>query len=195
MIEGPRGSGKTTLTQEFFKLNQNPKTKHYKFSLSDYVKKFEIGSKEEEKSLHYFSISNILTILEISGTFLKDLNVVFDRSIFSAYVWSIYQDRLPKKRLMSEFDKILSSEIYRDCKLIYVTKSDPDFKISRDKADVFSQFEDYGAEKRVYDEVLGHFKSLTYNPNSGNEYYEFQNDFNQESIISFNKLLTGILDK
>jgi hypothetical protein len=91
--EGPRHSGKTHLIDEFFKQNSNPNVIYYKFKFAKYIDDFGMRDQESGAGVHYFSIGNILTILELNKTLLKDKIVVFDRCIYSAYVWSIYRNR------------------------------------------------------------------------------------------------------
>ncbi len=195
LIEGPRGAGKSHLVDNFFEQNNNKDILYYKFAFSDYIKKLKIEDQEDGPGVHYFSISNILTILGISSTFLKDKHVVFDRSIFSAYVWSIYRKRMKKARLISEFDKILSDFKYNNCKVIYVTRDISIPSVTRDKKDVFCPFEDYEKEKSIYNMIFSRFINEVNDTSRRNEYFEFINYFNHDSENKFNRLLKSITDK
>ena len=195
LIEGPRGAGKSHLVDNFFKRNNNPDIIYYKFAFSDYIKKLQIEDHESGPGVHYFSISNILTILGISSTFFKDKCVIFDRSIFSAYVWSIYRKRMGTDRLINEFDKILKDVEYNNCKLIYLTRDSSISTVSRKKEDVFSTYENYSEEKLIFDMVLSKFKNHTSDKNRNNEFFEFVNKFDQDSEEEFDRLLKNITDK
>lgn len=195
LIEGPRGAGKSHLINNFFKQNTDPNILYYKFAFSDYIKKLGIEDQEDGPGVHYFSISNILTILDISSTFLKDKHVIFDRSIFSAYVWSIYRKRMKKTRLILEFNKILSDYKYNNCKVIYLIKDMSIPNMVRDKDDIFSSFENYEKEKSIYDMIFSRFMINVSDINRGNEYFEFINCFNSDSENKFNHLLKSITDK
>lgn len=195
LIEGPRGAGKSHLVDQFMLQNQNPDVLYYKFAFSDWIKKLKIEDQEKGPGVHYFSVSNIITILSIAGTLLDGKTVVFDRSIFSAYVWSIFRDRMDDNRLINEFAKILKDEVYSNCKLIHVTKSDPEMVIERDKSDIFNVYEDYQSEAQLYDNIIYLFETEIMDSNKSNEMFEFKNDFDLESESRFNTLLNNLIDK
>jgi deoxyadenosine/deoxycytidine kinase len=195
LIEGPRGAGKSHLVDQFMLRNQNPDVLYYKFEFSDWIKKLRIEDQENGPGVHYFSISNIITILGITETLLKGKTIVFDRSIFSAYVWSVFRDRMEGNRLINEFAKILKDELYSNCKLIHVTKSDPDVVIERDKDDIFNIYEDYKTEAQLYDNLICLFETEILDSRKGNEMFEFKNDFDPESESRFNTLLNNLIDK
>lgn len=195
LIEGPRGAGKSHLVDQFMLQNQNPDVLYYKFAFSDWIKKLKIEDQEKGPGVHYFSISNIITILGIAGTLLEGKTVVFDRSIFSAYVWSIFRDRMDGNRLINEFSRILKDEVYSNCKLIHVTKSNPDIVIERDKNDIFNIYEDYRSEAQLYDNILYLFETEVTDSSKGNEMFEFKNEFDLESESRFNTLLNNLIDK
>jgi thymidylate kinase len=195
LIEGPRGAGKSHLVDQFMLKNENPDVLYYKFAFSDWIKKIRIEDQEKGPGVHYFSISNIITILGISDTLLKGKTIVFDRSIFSAYVWSIMRDRMDGDRLIREFSSILKDEIYSNCKLIYVTKSNPDTKIEREKDDIFNKYEDYHTENQFYNNIIYLFDREISNSSKNNEILEFKNDFDEASESRFNTLLNNLIDK
>lgn len=191
-IEGPRHSGKTHLLEEFFKQNQDPNVIYYKFKFAKYIDAFGMRDQESGPGVHYFSISNILTILELNQTLFKDKVIVFDRAIFSAYVWSIYRDRMDRERLMEEFSKILSSELYQNCCLLYVTRG---VEISPDKRekDYFGNFEDYSAEKNLFDLVINTNLNQVVNLEKKNLYSFFENGFDEASVTGFREMMLDLV--
>ncbi len=195
MIEGPRGVGKSTLVDNYFKQNTRDDVIYYKFAFSDYIKNLGFEDQEKGPGVHYFSISNIITILEISNTILKDKHVIFDRSIFSAYVWSIFRDRMPKNRLMVEFYNILRSPIYRDCKLVSVENAKGKIPSLRDKSDIFNKYESFEEESKIYSEVFSAYNEEINNQFKGNAGYKFINNKDDNSIQQFNNLINDIVDK
>lgn len=195
MIEGARGAGKSTLVDRYFKNNVNPNIIYYKFALSDYVKLLKMEDQETGPGIHYFSISNIITILDIANTILKDKVVVFDRSIFSAYVWSIYRNRMDKVDLLLEFNTYLSSPMYSNVKLIKVNKSNVNKVIEREKNDIFDKFENYKAEDEIYDEILSLSQYNIQSSHRGNIALKFSNNMDEDSHDRFANLLNGIIDK
>ena len=195
MIEGPRGVGKSTLVYNYFNKNKKENVVYYKFLFSDYIKDLEFEDQEQGPGVHYFSISNIITILDISNTLLKDKHVIFDRSIFSAYVWSIFRNRMPKDRLINEFSNLLNSEIYRDCNVISIKNQDCHIPAERNKSDIFNKYESFNEESKIYSEVFDIFNKEVNNNNKGNFGYTFINNKDKDSFNRFNNLLDEIVDK
>jgi thymidylate kinase len=192
-VEGPRTAGKTTLIENFFKHNTNPDIIYYKFYFAKYLEEFDIKKWDSGAGVHYFSIANILTILELNETVLKDKILVFDRSIFSAYTWSILRKRMEVEDLLSEFEKILKSTLYHDCTLLFLTKfGDRSSKSNKRVKDYFDQFEDYELELKIFNQIIDGFKKYIVNPKKNNKYQEFVNTFDEESMVNFNELLSNL---
>jgi len=189
-IEGPRHTGKSYLIDEFFKQNRNPNVIYYKFKFAKYIDDLGMRDQESGPGVHYFSIANVLTILELNQTLLKDKLLIFDRSIFSAYVWSIYRNRMDRDRLLTEFEQILKGELYTNCLLVYLTRKDMPTPEKREK-DYFGNFENYAAERNLFEEVLTRFKDYSYNPEKSNRYVEFVNHFDSTAVADFNQLLNS----
>lgn len=192
-IEGPRNSGKTHLINHFFKQNLNKDIIHYKFNFINYISLFNLIEKNEEKGpeVHYLSVANVLTILELNKTVFKEKTIIFDRSIYSAYVWSIYRNRLDKNLLLNEFKKILESDLYQDCKLVYLTKSKEVISKNRNK-DYFGQFEDYEKEKQIFDEIINISENYSNDILKNNYKIDFINNFDQISKDRFCKMISDI---
>jgi thymidylate kinase len=186
LIEGPRGAGKSYLVDHFFKENEDPSFVYYKFEFSNWLKRLEIANMDPCSEVHYFSISNIITILDVSSNILKEKTVVMDRSILSAYVWSIYRNRVDRETLIKELDSIMSHPTYGDCKIIYVNRDSSIQGINRGKKDIFDEFEDYDKELEVYDDLISNMK-IEVNP--------FNNTFDSESQKRFNHLLMSLSNK
>lgn len=191
-IEGPRHTGKTHLIDSFFKKNKNPNIIYYKFAFAKYIEDLEMKDQETGPGVHYFSIANVMTILELNKTILKDKILVFDRSIFSAYVWSIYRKRMDENRLLNEFEKILISELYQNCALVYLTRKKEVFLDKRDKNDYFGNFENYEAESEIFKQVLSRTKKYYINLARGNQYSEFINEFDESSVDRFYELINSL---
>lgn len=193
-IEGCRNTGKTTLLTKFFEQNQNPNVVYYKFYFAKYIEDFGITKHDTGPGVHYFSIANVLTILELNQHLLKDKILIFDRSIFSAYAWSILRKRLDESSLLEEFKKILNSELYKDCTLLFLDK-EGDIEHKERRKDYFDQFENYSKEKLIFEKLLGQFKDNIEDSNKNNHYVTFKNRFDNESIDDFIKLLSQLIEK
>lgn len=193
LIEGPRGAGKSHLVDEFFRQNNNKRFMYYKFEFSNWIKRLKIENLEPKPEIHYFSISNILTIFDlVSGPF-KDRTIVMDRSILSAYVWSIYRDRVDNFKLLRELDIIMRHDVFKESRIVFVTKSGEVNVDKRSDKDIFDKFEDYEQELNIYKNVID-MAGIESEDQGGNLIY-FKNQFNEGSQLEFNNLLNNLVDK
>jgi thymidylate kinase len=193
MIEGHRHSGKTYLIEKFFEQNTNPNVHYYKFQFAKYIDELGMRDQETGPGVHYFSIANVLTILELNNTLLKDKILVFDRCIFSAYVWSIYRERMGQFRLVEEFRKILTSDLFNDVKLLYVER-DEDIKISKREKDYFGNFENADHEKELFERIFSEFNPQITDSARMNEFSQMINEFNDSSSAQFNQMLNDLIN-
>lgn len=189
LIEGHRHSGKTYLMEKFFEQNSNPKVHYYKFMFAKYIDELEMRDQETGPGVHYFSIANVMTILELNQTLLKDEIIVFDRSIFSAYVWSIYRERMDKDRLVEEFGKILKSDLWQNCRVIYVKRPAEISTKTREK-DYFGNFENADAEKNLFEQLFSNFIEQISDKKRNNKLLRFTNNFDSLSEERFVTMLT-----
>ena len=193
VIEGHRHSGKTFLIEKFFEQNTNPKVHYYKFQFAKYIDQLEMRDQDAGPGVHYFSIANVLTILELNQTILKDQILVFDRCIFSAYVWSIYRERMDQFRLLGEFQKILNSDLYQNSKVVYVDRADK-IEIKKREKDYFSNFENADAEKELFERIFSEFRDEINDSSRNNDFVRLTNHFNNESIDEFNQMLNNLIN-
>jgi len=193
MIEGARHSGKTYVIEKFFEKNTNPKVHYYKFQFAKHIDDLGMRDQETGPGVHYFSIANVLTILELNETLLKDHILVFDRCIFSAYVWSIYRERMGTFRLLEEFRKILNSKLYQNVKLLYVERDESIEIIKREK-DYFGNFENSDREKELFERIFSEFKSQITDSTKMNEFSRMINEFDEESSTEFNQMLNDLIN-
>ena len=199
LCEGPRGAGKSHLVNGFFRhseaVNNNPFL-YYKFNFTQYLKELELFERfGDGAEVHYFSISNIFTIFELAQDQWKNRIVVMDRSIFSAYVWSIYRNRMNRSDLMAELYKFISGPVYRDARIVYVKKASGASSPNRGSKDEFDKWENYDLEKQIYDEVFNDIGDLLLDSTKGNSITIFENEFDLESESRFNTLLNSMIDK
>jgi thymidylate kinase len=194
-IEGCRNTGKTTLLTKFFEQNTNPDVVYYKFYFAKYIEEFGITKYDNGPGVHYFSIANVLTILELNQSLLKDKIVIFDRSIFSAYTWSILRKRMEENILLNEFKKILDSDLYRDCTVLFLDKDEEVKQEQKRTKDYFDQFENYSQEKIIFETLFSLFENKIENTGKNNHFINFTNNFDSESISNFIKLLSQLIKK
>ena len=63
-IEGPRHSGKTYLINNFLSVCNDPRIEYYKFYFANHIKMLDLVKLDDSAALHYFSLGNIMTIME-----------------------------------------------------------------------------------------------------------------------------------
>jgi len=194
-IEGCRNTGKTTLLNEFFKQNTNPNVVYYKFYFAKYIEEFGIVKHDSGPGAHYFSIANVLTILELNQTLLKDKVLIFDRSIFSEYTWSIIRKRMDEQTLLSEFRKILDSNLYKDCTLLFLDKDENVNTLEKRTKDYFDQFENYNKEKIIFETLFELFNDKIQNTSKNTNFTKFINNFDEDSINDFINKLSNLINK
>jgi len=194
LVEGARHSGKTFLIEKFFERNKDPKVSYYKFQFAKYVDWLGLRDQETGPGVHYFSVANVMTILELNQTLLKDEVIVFDRCIFSAYVWSIYRERMEKGRLINEFKEILKSDLWQNCKILYVDRP-VEIETSVREKDYFGNFENPVAEKELFEELFSRFTKLINQEEKSNLLVRFKNNFDQLSEDRFGELMTLLANK
>jgi thymidylate kinase len=193
IIEGHRHSGKTFLIEKFLEQNTNPKVHYYKFQFAKYIDDLNMRDQETGAGVHYFSIANVLTILELNQTLLKDHILIFDRCIFSAYVWSIYRERMGPFRLVEEFRKILTSDLYRDSKVLYVERNE-EIEITKREKDYFGNFENADHEKELFERIFSEFKPEMTDSARNNDFDRMINHFDNASIDKFNRMVNGLIN-
>jgi thymidylate kinase len=194
MIEGHRHSGKTYLIEKFFEQNTNPKVHYYKFQFAKHIDDLGMRDQESGPGVHYFSIANVLTIFELNNTLLKDKILVFDRCIFSAYVWSIYRERMGPFRLLEEFRKILTSDLFNDVKLLYIER-DETIEITKREKDYFGNFENADHEKELFERIFSEFTTQITDTTRNNEFSRMTNHFDSDSSIQFNRMLNDLINR
>jgi thymidylate kinase len=193
IIEGHRLSGKTHLIEKFFEQNTNSNVHYYKFQFAKYIDELGMRDQDSGPGVHYFSIANVMTILELNQSLLKDQILVFDRCIFSAYVWSIYRERMDQARLLGEFQKILTSDLYQNSKVVYVDREE-NIKVAKRKKDYFDNFENANAEKELFERIFSEFENEITDTSRNNDFDRLTNRFDDDSIEEFNQLLNNLIN-
>jgi predicted AAA+ superfamily ATPase len=85
-VEGARHCGKTFLINKFIENCNDPRLEYYKFYFADHIKTLDLVELDSDPSLHYFSLGNIMTIMEMNlRPEYRDKIWIFDRAIISAY--------------------------------------------------------------------------------------------------------------
>jgi thymidylate kinase len=186
LIEGPRGAGKSHLVDHFFKENTDPSFIYYKFEFSNWLNILDLAKIDPGPEVHYFSVSNIITIFDVATNILKGKTIIMDRSILSAYVWSIYRNRVDKEKLVEELNSIMRHQTFKDCKIVYVNRDNNIQEVNRGKKDMFDEFENYDKELNIYNNLISDMQIKV---------NFFNNTFNSKSQEDFNHLLISLSNK
>ena len=193
LIEGHRHSGKTYLIEKFIEQNKDPRVHYYKFQFAKYIDELGMRDQDTGAGVHYFSIANVLTILELNQSLMSDKILIFDRCIFSAYVWSIYRERMDTYRLLDEFKKILTGPLYQNVKVVYVDRNE-EIHVDKREKDYFSNFENADKEKELFERIFSEFMPQITDLDRNNEFDRITNQFNEESSVQFNQMLTELIN-
>ena len=201
-VEGPRACGKTYLIDNFIMRNRTnppkviepPVIEYYKFYFADHIKTLGLVERESDPILHYFSLGNIMTIMEMNlRPEYKNKVWVFDRAIISAYAWAVLRNRLTIDQAKAEYLALLRSDLFHNCSTIMVTV-DHQTSDSNRKKDTFdgahSTFEEL--EKLSYFISIG-VKELS-SIESNNRLDFVPNYFDQESSDHFTNTCFRLLN-
>lgn len=189
IIEGPRSSGKTFLIEKFFEQNKDPNITYYKFYFADWVKRLKLQHLDHDKALHYMSLGNILTVLEQMKGSSKI--IVFDRAIFSAYVWAIMRKRLPKNFAINELQGLISSDYYRDIHTIYVQPGIPQTEDLERNKDIWDGAHTTKEESELFLELFEEFTLIVRDYTKNNNYKVLSNDFTHNAVDVFTSYLNS----
>lgn len=133
-VEGPRGCGKTFLINNFLQECKDPRIEYYKFYFANHIKMLGIGEPDNSPSLHYYSLGNIMTIMEMNlRSEYKNKIWIFDRAIISAYTWATLRQRLDPERAKSEYLTLIHSDLYKNSKTIFVKTKEQTIDSKRKK--------------------------------------------------------------
>ena len=184
-VEGARHCGKTYLIEQFIAQCDDPRVEYYKFYFANHLKSLELEWQEDQPGLHYFSLGNIMTILEMNQReAYKDKIWVFDRAIISAYAWAILRGRLSHDKAYSEANRLISSDLYQNCKTIFVASSGQTADNTRRK-DHWDGVVKTGDESYLMLNLIEHNLFDITNIEKSNAFYSIKNDFNQVAVNHF----------
>lgn len=185
-IEGPRHSGKTYLINKFLETCKDPRVEYYKFYFADHIKTLGITGKDSTDALHYFSLGNIMTILEMNQREeYKDRIWIFDRAIISAYTWAKLRERMSDEVIYSECKILLNSDLFKNCKTLLVSPAEQTADSTRVK-DIWDGAHTTAVELFQMFELLDDNLESLSDLDRGNEFEIVKNEFDQASVERFN---------
>ena len=172
---------------KFLETCTDPRVEYYKFYFANHVKSLNLSRFDKDPALHYYSLGNIMTILEMNQRpQYKDKIWIFDRAIISAYVWAILRERLSTTEALDEYNNLLSSELFSNCKTLYI-KVNGDGKESGRVKDMWDMVHSTSAEQLLMDKLIYDGGFCLRNPRRGNAFIEITNNWDENSIEEFKK--------
>ena len=186
-VEGARHSGKTFLINQFLEKYDDPRIEYYKFYFANHVKMLDLVELDATPALHYFSLGNIMTIMEMNlRPEYKDKIWIFDRAIISAYTWAILRKRLGRSQAELEFLKLINSDLYKNSKTLVVSVAGQTGDSSRIK-DTWDGKHSTSEEQQLMASLIeSGLKNLADTDKNNGLSFVF-NQFNQDSVDSFNR--------
>lgn len=182
-VDGARGSGKTYLLDRFFEQNTNPKIIRYRFDFPGWVKKLGLNNDDTQSSLHYTSLGNVLTVMEM----MKDDNsklLVLDRGIFSCFVWSQLRKRISWNTAVTEIKAIMNSPVYSNYETLYVEPIKAESRDERNK-DMWDNLHTRSEEERMYREFMAETIVEQHSFDKNCCVKEIQNHFEGTTVSNF----------
>lgn len=185
-VEGARHSGKTFLINQFLETHKDPRIEYYKFYFANHVKSLDLVDLDATPALHYFSLGNIMTIMEMNlRPEYKDKIWIFDRAIISAYTWAILRKRLGRSKAELEFLKLVSSDLYKNSKTLVVSVAGQTGDSSRVKDTWDGKHSTIEEQQLMANLIESGLKELANTDRNNGISFVF-NHFDQTSVFSFN---------
>lgn len=184
-VEGARHSGKTFLINQFLESCNDPRIEYYKFYFANHVKTLDLVGLDETPALHYFSLGNIMTIMEMNlRPEYKDKIWIFDRAIISAYTWAILRNRLSRNAAELEFLKLINSDLYKNSKTLVVAVTGQTGDSGRVK-DTWDGKHATFEEQQLMAKIIESGSSQLSNNDAGNQLSFIFNQFDELSVKLF----------
>lgn len=184
-IEGPRHSGKTFLINKFLESCNDPRIEYYKFYFANHIKTLGLVGLDSDPSLHYFSLGNIMTIMEMNQRpEYKDKIWIFDRAIVSAYTWAVLRKRLTLDRAEQEFMTLLETDLFADSKTLVIAVDGQTSDSNRVK-DTWDGAHSTKEEQELMARFIDLGQHQLSNPQKNNEASIMLNGFNEKSVETF----------
>jgi hypothetical protein len=185
-IEGPRGSGKTFLINKFLEECNDPRVEYYKFYFADHVKSLGLQSLDRTPALHYYSLGNIMTIMEMNlRPEYRDKIWIFDRAILSAYTWAILRNRLTDDVARSEYLNLLGSDLFSNYRTLLVSVNGQTDDLIRSK-DLWDAAHSTSEELSIMTQLAELGSTELANSSKNNLIGRVINQFDESSVASFN---------
>jgi hypothetical protein len=192
-IEGTRHSGKTYLLNQLIERHGSDLNLfYYKFYLADEYSSIVKDWDKSDKGIHYFSMGNIMTILDLHKHFPEKI-FIFDRAHITAATWATLWNRLDLDKAKSELNGLISRPGYQDCKTIMID-APAEFKQDQSrKKDLWDGLVSANSEHNIMKTLIEEAPFRFKDNKLGNSFNSFTNNFNPESVDAFCDLIQKLV--
>jgi len=192
-IEGTRNSGKTyLLTKLMERHGKELGLFYYKFYLAQEYSAIVPDWQKSDKGIHYFSMGNIMTILDMHQQF-PDKIFVFDRAYITAAAWAIIWNRLTDTEAVQEVQGLISRPGYTNCKTVFIQADDLHKQDGERTKDLWDGLVSPSQELATMTKLLDEAPEKLYDPLLNNGFALFTNTFNEESVDEFCSLIQQLI--
>ena len=192
-IEGTRHSGKTYLLSKLIERHgEELGLFYYKFYLADEYSALVKEWDKSDKGIHYFSMGNIMTILDLHKKFPEKI-FIFDRAHITATAWATIWNRLTPNEAEAELAGLVSRPGYEDCKIVFINTNDKFKQDSDRKKDLWDGLVSSTSEFELMHSLLDSAPKKIYDAELGNSISYFNNNFNEESVDLFCELIRQLV--
>lgn len=192
-IEGTRHSGKTYLLNQLIERHgADLNLFYYKFYLANEYSSIVKDWDKSDKGIHYFSMGNIMTILDLHKQFPEKI-FVFDRAHITAATWATLWNRITFDEAQSELAGLITRPGYQDCKTVMIDAPDQFKQDQSRQKDLWDGLISPSEEKRIMNTLI-QSAPWTFNEGRlGNSFSTFTNNFNPESVDEFCDLIQKLV--
>ncbi len=192
-IEGTRHSGKTYLLNQLIKKHgAELNLFYYKFYLADEYSAIVKDWDKSDSGIHYFSMGNIMTILDLHEHFPEKI-FVFDRAHITAATWATIWNRIEFNQAQSELYGLIKRPGYQNCKTIMIDAPDEFKQDQARKKDLWDGLVSANEEKLLMLNLIQDAPFRFKDGRDGNSFDQFTNNFTAESVDEFCDLIQRLV--
>lgn len=192
-IEGTRHSGKTYLLNQLIERHgADLNLFYYKFYLANEYSAIVKDWDKSDKGIHYFSMGNIMTILDLHKQFPEKI-FIFDRAHITAATWATLWNRITFDEAQSELAGLINRPGYQDCKTIMIDAPDQFKQDQSRQKDLWDGLISPSEEKRIMHNLIQSAPWTFKEGRLGNSFNTFTNNFDSESVDEFCDLIQKLV--
>ena len=168
---------------------------YYKFYLADEYSSIVKEWDKSDKGIHYFSMGNIMTILDLHKHFPEKI-FVFDRAHITAATWATIWNRLNFDQAKAELYGLIDRPGYQNCKTVMIDAPAEFKQDTARKKDLWDGLVSSKDEHRIMRKLIEDTPFRFRDDRIGNSFEYFTNNFSPDSVDEFCSLIqTLVRDK